>query len=122
MKKSRIELLALFNKSKSGKSYLQIVGDQMFLVSEAIMEMVKSGKIDSLTFAKDGELLSETEPADPTKPDGPKKKEFDTFRPTVIEESAVEKLSKVAAIVEAGDKIDMEKFNQYMTMAGTITF
>ena len=56
MKKSRIELLSLFNKSKSGKSYLQIVGNQMLLVSEAIMNMVKAGDIESLTFEKDGEL------------------------------------------------------------------
>jgi hypothetical protein len=120
MKKSRIEILSFFNKSKSGKSYLQIVGDQMYLISEAIMAMVIAGDVESLTFEKDGELLG-TVLADPAVP-GVFKKEFDTLRPNKIEESAIAKLAKANAIIEKAAGVDQAALKAALEIADSITF
>lgn len=60
MKKTRAEILALFNRSTSGKSFINIADGIMFIITLALYEMVKSNDVVEVEFVEDGGTLDLT--------------------------------------------------------------
>jgi len=64
MKLSSKIILATFNTSKSGKSFIRIDGDTMLVVNSNIATMIKAGEVEEVEFQAGSDLMDK---ADPTK-------------------------------------------------------
>lgn len=56
MEYSKNEIIALFNESKSGKSMILVSEGKMHIMSKALFERVKAGKVKKVIFADEGTL------------------------------------------------------------------
>lgn len=59
MKYSAKFILAMFNRSKSGKSWIYVDGDTMYVISDAVYNMIKNGDLVEVEFASGGDLNNE---------------------------------------------------------------
>lgn len=59
MKYSAKFILAMFNRSKSGKSWVYVDGKTMYVISDAVYNMLKSGEVIEVEFAAGGDLMAD---------------------------------------------------------------
>lgn len=89
----------MFNASKSGKSYIYVDGNKMYVISVTVYNMVKSGQISEVEFAEGGDLKND---------DGTLA--FNTMKVKDWTESVTAKLSRVTAEIEAIEAFDADRY------------
>ncbi len=106
MKKSAKVIIALFNKSKSGKSMISVEDKTMFIVSDQVFQMCNAGIIGEVTFAAGGDLLNE---------DG--SVAFQTMRVSDFTETAIAKLRSANAFIQEAEAFDDARYKAAMEKA-----
>jgi hypothetical protein len=113
MKYSAKQIIVLFNKSKSGKSYINVSGDVMTIVPATVYDMCKNGEIEEVEVEAGEPLMDETDNT---------KVVFNTMKVKSFSESALAKLEKAKRFMIAAEGFDSAKFTEIMKMADAITF
>jgi len=93
-------IIAMFNKSKSGKSWIYVDGQKMYILSDAVYHMARLGDIVDILFSPAGDLKND---------DG--SVAFNTWRVKDWTESMTSKLRARMEEVEAIEAFDQERFN-----------
>lgn len=101
MKYSAKFILAMFNKSKSGKSWIYVDGKTMYIISNAVYNMIVANNVTEVEFAKGEDLMDE---ADPTK------LVFSTMKVKDWTESVTAKLAAKSAEIEAIEQFDQDRY------------
>lgn len=96
-KKSSAEVIALFNASTSGKSFIKVEGDTMFMVSKAVHNMCVEGKIKDIEFVAGQDLMDR---------DDATKVAFKTMNVKGFTPSATSVMAEKAALCVAYSNID----------------
>ena len=113
MKYSAKQIIVLFNKSKSGKSYINVSDNLMTIIPATVYEMCKAGEIEEVETEAGADMMDETDPA---------KVAFKTEKVKTFTESALARLEKGKRFVEAAAGFDPEAFAKALATANTITF
>jgi len=101
MKFSAKFILAMFNKSKSGKSWIYVDGVKMYIISDAVYQMLRNNEIVETEFSAAGDLTDE---ADPTKV------VFNTFRVKDWVESAITRIEQANKLITAVAAFDNDAY------------
>lgn len=113
MKFTAKQIVALFNKSKSGKSFIKIDGTTMIIVNETVHNMCRLNEISEIEFVPGQPLMDQNDNT---------KKVFDTMNVGSYTESAISRLQNASALCIAYDGVDQEKVTKAIELAKTITF
>lgn len=93
-------ILAMFNKSKSGKSWVYVDGITMYVISDAVYNMLKSGDVVEVEFAIGGDLKNE---------DGTLA--FNTMKVKDWTESLASRATAANKVIDAAESFDQAKYD-----------
>lgn len=93
-------IIAMFNKSKSGKSWIYVDNQTMYVISDSVYNMVKNGEITEIEFAAGGELKND---------DG--SLAFNTMKVKDWTESLASRAAAANKVIEAAESFDQAKYD-----------